>query len=46
LHRWAGDSPNNNRRCLFGDYTGGWNRCDGDTGHFGVTLNLAYPNQL
>jgi HIRAN domain len=26
--------------------TGGWDRGDGDTGHFGVTLDLAHPNQL
>jgi hypothetical protein len=26
--------------------TGGWDRGDGDTGHFGVTLDLAHPDQL
>jgi HIRAN domain len=26
--------------------TGGWDRGDGDTGHFGVILDLAHPNQL
>jgi hypothetical protein len=26
--------------------TGGWDRGDGDTGHFGVSLDLAHPNQL
>jgi HIRAN domain len=26
--------------------TGGWDRGDGDTGHFGVILDLAHPDQL
>jgi hypothetical protein len=26
--------------------TGGWDRGDGDTGHFGITLDLAHPDQL
>ncbi len=26
--------------------TGSWDRGDGDTGHFGVTLDLAHPDQL
>jgi hypothetical protein len=25
---------------------GGWDRGDGDTGHFGITLDLAHPDQL
>ncbi len=25
---------------------GGWDRGDGDTGHFGVTLDLAHPDRL
>jgi hypothetical protein len=26
--------------------TGGWDRGDGDTGHFGVMLDLAHPDDL
>lgn len=42
--RWAGDSPNNNRSAPVRRPSPGWDRGDGDTGHFGVTLDLAHPN--